>query len=319
MEINILEKVDINNSWQWVLVRSKNTDAPLILHVQAGPGLPIIPEADALERLLCLEDKYLVAYWDQRGCGKSFNKFIDPGTINISQLADDVIECTKYLLNRYGKDKVVLIGYSIGATISLLAAQKDSSIFSQLFLVGTDIDIPFANKYVLEFILSKAKEKNNKRILKLAARLESKPIINAKIFRERAKLLTDLGGIRTGTNYNQLVMLSIRNMLFSKAYSYRDILKTIKGMEFCQNALLPEVDSLNLFSQIKEVHVPVHFIQGRLDGIAPNQTAIKFYDYLQADTKSFTLFDNSAHTPHYEEPGKFRRLMDDKIFKANKV
>jgi pimeloyl-ACP methyl ester carboxylesterase len=39
--------------------------------------------------------------------------------------------------------------------------------------------------------------------------------------------------------------------------------------------------------------------------------AIYFYYYLQADTKSFTLFENSAHMPHYEEPGKFRRLIDD--------
>ncbi len=100
MEIDALEKVKINNSDQWVLVRGKNVKAPLILHVQAGPGMPIIPEACTMEKLLHLEGNYLVAYWDQRGCGKSFDKNTDPATITFSQLTDDTIECVEYLLKK---------------------------------------------------------------------------------------------------------------------------------------------------------------------------------------------------------------------------
>src|SRR5690348_9449540 len=78
MAISELQKVNINNSTQWILVRGKSIDNPLIIHVQAGPGLPMIPEANAIEKLLHLEEDYLVAYWDQRGCGKSFDKNMDP-------------------------------------------------------------------------------------------------------------------------------------------------------------------------------------------------------------------------------------------------
>jgi pimeloyl-ACP methyl ester carboxylesterase len=315
MEINTLQKVKINKSEQWILVRGKNVNAPLILHVQAGPGMPIIPEACTMEKLLHLEDNFMVAYWDQRGCGKSFNKSIDPKTINFSQLTDDVIECTKYLLKKYNKDKAILIGYSIGATTSLMAATRDSGIFSQLFLVGTDIDIPTANKYALEFARAKAKERKNNKLIKKIAELVQKPILETKIFQERAKLLTDLGGIKTGSSYNQLLISTIKNMLFSKSYSFVDIPKTIEGMEFCQNALLPELNTLNLFNNIKSVQVPVHFIQGKLDGIAPYQTAVTFYDFLQADTKSFSVFENSAHMPHYEEPEKFLNVLNEKVLK----
>jgi len=312
MNINSLEKINVNNSEQWILVRGK-ADAPLILHVQAGPGLPMIPEANTMEKLLHLENNYLVAYWDQRGCGKSFNKNIDPKTINFSQLADDIIECTKYLLKKHNKENLILVGYSIGATISLMAATRESSIFSQLFLTGIDIDIPTANKYALEFAASKTREKNKPKLVKQVMKLKDKTFIEAKTFQERAKILSDLGGIKTGSSYNQLLISAIKNMLFSKAYKLSDVLKTIKGMEFCQNALLPEMDTLNLFDKITAVKVPVHFIQGKLDGIAPYQTAVKFYDYLQADTKSFTSFDHSAHMPQYEEPEKFARLLNEKI------
>jgi pimeloyl-ACP methyl ester carboxylesterase len=312
MNINSLEKINVNNSEQWLLVRGK-ADAPLILHVQAGPGLPMIAEADSLEKLLHLENNFLVAYWDQRGCGKSFNKDIDPKTINFSQLADDIIECTKCLLNKYNKGKAIIIGYSIGATMSLMAATRDSHIFSQLFLAGIDIDIPTANKYALEFAMSKARERNNANLIKQIIALGKKPILESKRFQERAKVLTNLGGIKIGSSYNQLLLSTIRNMLFSKSYRLKDILKTIKGMEFCQNALLPELDIFNLFDKIEVVQVPVHFIQGKLDGVAPYQLGVKFYEYLQADTKTFSVFENSAHMPQYDESEKFAKLLYETI------
>jgi len=315
MQINHLLKVKINDSEQWILVRGKNADNPLIIHVQAGPGLPMIPEAASLEKMLQFENSYLVAYWDQRACGKSYSRNIDAKTINLSQLTDDVLECTKYLLKRYNKDKAILIGYSIGATLGLMAAAQDSSLFTGLFLVGIDIDIPTANKYALEFIISKSG--NNKKQLKQANELGKAPITNAKLFQQRAKLITNLGGIKARSNYNQLLLSTIWNMITSRAYRIIDIPKTVQGMEFCQNALLPEMNNLNLFDKIKSIDVPVHFIQGKLDGIAPYQTAAAFYEYLQADVKTFTGFENSAHMPHYDEPEKFSALIKETVNKIS--
>jgi pimeloyl-ACP methyl ester carboxylesterase len=307
-----LERVNINNSVQWILVRG-NSAGPLVLQVQAGPGLPMIPEASTMQKLHHLEEQYLVAYWDQRACGKSFDKNADPTTINFSQLTDDVIACTEHLLSKYKKKKAIVIGYSIGATVSLLAAAKFSHLFSQLFLVGIDIDIPYANHYALEFAMKKARVANNQKLINQVLELGRTPILETKKFQQRARLLTDFGGIKTGSTYNQIMLSSMKNMLFSNAYRLKDIQKTIQGMEFSQNALLPEMNSLNLFNQLKRVGVPVHFLQGKLDVIAPYDMATKFYNYLQAETKTFTDFEHSAHLPQYEEPGKFARFVKENI------
>jgi hypothetical protein len=48
MKICKLEKLNINESEQWVLVRGNNINAPLLIHVQAGPGLPIIPDSTVI-------------------------------------------------------------------------------------------------------------------------------------------------------------------------------------------------------------------------------------------------------------------------------
>jgi pimeloyl-ACP methyl ester carboxylesterase len=312
MNINQLEKLNINNSQQWVLVRGKNPEAPLIIQVQAGPGLPMIPEAASMNRLLHWEDDYLVAYWDQRGCGKSFDKNINPKSINILQMTDDLIAVTEQLLKKYNKTKAVVIGYSIGATVALFAAAKKSALFDNAFLVGLDIDVARANKYAIEFARNKATEKQKMGLLKQIKSLENIPIETDKLFQKRTKIITDLGGILLKINYNQLFFSTVKNMLFCKQYSFSDILKTIQGMSFCQNALLPEINRLNLFENPIEINIPLHFLQGRHDGVAPMEIAEKYFDFLSAKDKTFTVFDNSAHMPHLEEPQKFYNLINEK-------
>lgn len=304
-----LEKININNSSQWVLVRGKNIDAPLLIHVQQGPGLPIISEANEMEKRLHLENNFLVVYWDQRGCGKSFSKNVLPETINLEQMADDIITCTKYLLKKYNKNKAILAGYSIGATTSLMAAAKDSSIFTAIFATGTDIDMPYANHYALDFAMNKAVAGNNKKLIQKINDLKSQPIVETKKFQQRAKILTNLGGIKADSNYNSLVLSSVKNILFSRYYGIGGLVKTMKGMAFCQNALIPELNSFNLFQKVKKVSVPVHFIQGSLDAIAPPAKGKAYYEQLETADKSFSVFEKSAHMPQYEESEKFSNLI----------
>ena len=107
-------------------------------------------------------------------------------------------------------------------------------------------------------------------------------------------------------------------MFFSKSYTLVDILKTMQGMEFCQNALLNELNTLNLFRTIEAVDLPVHFIHGRNDGFSPHDIAFEFYHHLQAPRKTFTTFEHSAHMPHYDEPEKFASLLIQQAF-SNKI
>ena len=314
--ITHFEKIEVNDSYQWVLVRGKNTDAPLLIHVQAGPGLPMISEADKMEKLLHLEEHFLVAYWDQRGCGLSYNKNIPAESINLAQMADDIIACTKLLLKKYNKSKAVIAGYSIGATATLMAAAKDSSLFSVLFLAGTDVDIPFANKHMSEFAMEKAVARKNKKWIKKIIELKSRPIVESKRFQERAGIIGNLGGVQTGTTYSRLVLGAVKNMLFSKYYGVSGLIKTMTGMAFCQNSFLPSMNHLNLIQNVSKTHVPVHFIQEKLDAVAPAEKGKQFYEHLDAPNKSFSLFENSAHVPQYEESEKFSNIILDYFNKS---
>jgi pimeloyl-ACP methyl ester carboxylesterase len=97
----------------------------------------------------------------------------------------------------------------------------------------------------------------------------------------------------------------------SPDYSPADILRTVRGITATQAALLPELARLDLAATLPRIDVPVVMVQGRHDQVAPGAAAQRYADLLQAPHKQLVWFENSAHTPHREEPGKFRDLLMD--------
>ena len=95
----------------------------------------------------------------------------------------------------------------------------------------------------------------------------------------------------------------------SPDYSAGDVIRTVRGISPTQAALLPELASMDLARTLPRLDVPVVMVQGRRDQVAPGAAAQRYASSLQAPGKRLVWFDNSAHTPHLEEPGKFRDLL----------
>ena len=66
-----LEKVDLNGSEQWISIRGKDMNKPVLLFLSGGPGGSQL--VTARRALAGLEDHFVVVGWDQPGAGKSFD------------------------------------------------------------------------------------------------------------------------------------------------------------------------------------------------------------------------------------------------------
>src|SRR5579884_3969345 len=62
--INSLERAPIGGIEQWIEVRGKNVDNPILLVIHGGPGLAFIPLANAFQEPW--EQHFTVVEWDQR-------------------------------------------------------------------------------------------------------------------------------------------------------------------------------------------------------------------------------------------------------------
>ena len=113
----------------------------------------------------------------------------------------------------------------------------------------------------------------------------------------------------TSGNLNGVLRELIVSLARSPDYSAAAVIRTLRGVIVSQAALLPQLATTDLVRAIPRLDVPLVMAQGRLDQVAPGAAAQRFHDSLTAPGKQLVWFESSAHTPHLEEPAKFRDLL----------
>ena len=115
------EYIPVKDARLYMLVRGDNADAPVLIWLHGGPGGAERP----LFRLFNspLERRFVVAYLDQRGTGRSYHRDADPKLLTIARHLSDLDTVVDHLRSEFGKQKVILVGHSWGSALGLLYAQ----------------------------------------------------------------------------------------------------------------------------------------------------------------------------------------------------
>jgi pimeloyl-ACP methyl ester carboxylesterase len=311
MEIDTIEGIQLGGITQWIRVRGTDASNPVLLLMQQGPGLPIINEARRMERLLGLEELFTVAYWDQRGTGlsahslrRNSNRF----EISVARMVDDTVTLLELLHGRFG-GKTFIAGFSFGATFAAQAAVRRPELVAALVAAGMDIDMPTAENHAYAFALNAARQRGNRHAIRQLETIGPPPHTTARQFTTRARWVANFGGVTTNGNFNSLTRALLASLVRSPDYPTAAVVRTFRGISASQTALLPQLANTDLVRTMPRLEVPLVMAQGRLDQVAPGEAAQRFYDSLTATSKQLVWFERSAHTPHLEEPAKFRDLL----------
>jgi pimeloyl-ACP methyl ester carboxylesterase len=308
LSIDSLEPVQSGGTTQWIRVRGTDAANPVLLLIQQGPGLPVINEARRSGFVPGLERMFTVVYWDQRGCGLSLRKRTDRGGLSLEQLTSDTISLLGLLRDRFGA-KSYVAGFSFGAALGAYAAGQRPDLVEVLVATGMDVDGAAAGQGAYDFALAAARQRGNRRAIRQLEAIGPPPHLKAKQFATRVRWAATFGGVTTGETYATLSRGLLASLVRSPDYSAADIIRTVRGIGATQAALLAELASMDLAASLPRIDVPVVMVQGRHDQVAPGAAAQRYAATLQAPSKRLVWFENSAHTPHLDEPGKFRDLL----------
>lgn len=162
--ISEIQYLDINNTKQYVLIRSKDVNNPVLLFLHGGPGA----SATALLRKFNseLEDHFTVVYWDQRNAGKSYSKKTPKEEIKVAKYIQDVDTLVALLKKKFNVDKILLVGHSWGSRLGLYAIQKNPENFIAYVGIGQELVSYEGELISYQYSLKKAKETNNLKAIK---------------------------------------------------------------------------------------------------------------------------------------------------------
>lgn len=289
---------------QWLSVRGKDRNNPIILFVHGGPASPAMPTLWQFQRPL--EDYFTVVQWDQRAAGKSLVS-TDPdrmdATLHIDRYVEDAIEVADLVRKRYGKRKIILIGHSWGTIVAMKAALLKPELFYAYVGIGQVINTRENERISYEFGVRQAREHHNKAALDELATIApypgTLPITRERIVvaRKWAQYYGGLSAYRKDSRYY------FDGPLLSPEYNASDICAIDKGSKVTLERVLPEFIEVD-FSGVRQFPIPIVMFLGRRDYTTPSGPTEEWLSRVDAPSKQVIWFEHSAHMIPWEEPGR---------------
>ena len=308
-----IEKVSLGGVDQWIIMRGTDVGNPVLLFIHGGPGVPSAPK---VLKYNCgdLESEFVVVTWDQRGAGKSYSKDIPPESMTVERFISDAHELVQYLKKKFNADKIYIVGHSWGSILGTYLVSRYPEDFYAYVGVGQFVN-GFKNEAIsYDFALREAEKVDNKKAIRELKEIGSP--VNAMYKNGMDDLMVQRKWLMKfgGANYtDRSYFNSYIIYFFSKEYTIFDSLNVMKGVKMSLNLMWEDVVKIDFMNEIDEVEVPVYFMIGRHDWNTPYELAEEYFEALKSPSKEFIWFERSAHSPCYEEPEKFNRLMVEKV------
>ena len=296
----------INGKMNGMFISMTDENNPVLLFISGGPGVPEfwLNEAYAKEYPNELSKYFTVCWWDYLGEGLSYDSKIKPQEITVERLAQDAHEVARYLKTTFKKEKIYLMAHSSGTNLGLYLAQTNSDDFYCYFAMGQDHydqnrryeeGYYFMKKVFEEKGDKKALAKMNKLVTVLADGTFkiNKP---ASIGKDWEQILL-LAGCATTRQMRSDYKDIFKKQMSCSCYTFAEKINYWKGKallgksEYRKYRVNPEAACV----------IPVHFISGYYDYTTPVTLSKELYDCLEAPEKSFYTFNDSAHSPLWEE------------------
>ena len=314
--IDTAEKVEYKNQTYHLRMRTCDKNNPVVLFLHGGCGSP--DRAQMIKYQSPLADKFTLVAWDQRGAGIAYDKKEAQNLVLTKKVyVEDAHNVACYLKERFGKDKIIIVGHSFGSTLGVWLADEYPEDIQAYIGIGQCIDYIENEKLSYEWTLNEAKRHNDTKAIKALQKIgypkNGKYAVNHQksLMKQRA-ILHKFGGATYANRkpYWQEILFHDVPIL-RKEYSIGQLVKYIKGLSYSPNQPLASTNP-DFINTVKSLDVPVYLLLGRYDYNCVVSLAKRWFDKLQAPDKKLILFNNSAHSPQWEEPKlwneQFRKL-----------
>jgi pimeloyl-ACP methyl ester carboxylesterase len=319
--ISALEEVTLGGVKQWIFIRGRDRDNPILIFLHGGPGVPFLGMPSARVTDIELIKHFTVVHWDQRGAGKSYSPDIPVDSMTFNRLVEDCNELIDHVLDRLDAEKVFVVAHSGGTVIGLRLAHRYPEKIHAYVGVAQIVDDLAHQRISYDFIVGEAEKSGNQKILDSLKAIGPPPFDSLAKFTNKDGYVSKFGGIYHGKGSFRMWVLGL-SFITSPEYSLLEGVDTLnmKGFEFTMNAIYDEYKSVNLTEEIRSIRAPIYFFEGRFDMAIPLGPVEKFYDGLDAEKgKHFIIFEKSGHFPMVEEKERYLESLIDLVLKESQA
>ncbi len=308
--IAALEQVELNGSQQWISIRGHDATKPVLLFLAGGPGGSQL--ATARFALSDLEQHFVVVNWEQPGAGKSFDA-VKRATLTPERYIEDGHALVNYLRERFGQDKVYVLGESWGSALGIMLVQRYPELFHAFIGTGQMVAFLDTDLMCYDFALRWAQERGDTAKVEKLTQQGPPPYYGDGVALKQAAYLMDTFNYM---NANPAIAdngFSTFRDLAAPEYGLYDKVNWFRGVLDTLGVVYPQLWDVDFRTAATSLDVPVYFFIGRHDVNAPVTLTEQYFDLLDAPHKEIVWFEHSGHTPWVSESGRFVQAMADTV------
>jgi len=306
--------VDINGVRQGMLIQSRDISHPVLLYLHGG-----MPEYFLQQKYPSSLDEILtVVWWEQRGSGLSYSPDIPADSMTVEQMVSDTIAVTNYLRQRFGKEKIYLMSHSGGTFIGIQAAARTPELFHAYIGVAQMSNQLMSEKLAYDYMLQRFRAEGNTAMVR---RLEAAPVTVDGGTPAAYLALRDPGmhplGIGTMHHMNSHITGVFLQSLMCPGYTLPE--KARMWQAKARSGVSPFWEAMittDLSTQVPHLDLPVYLLHGIHDYTVSYTEARSYFERLEAPVKGFYTFQESAHSPIFEEPEKARSILREDVLQG---
>jgi pimeloyl-ACP methyl ester carboxylesterase len=312
---SIAEKihVTINGVEQGMFITGRDRTRPVLLFVHGGPSMPEYWLSQRYPTVL--EDLFVVCWWEQRGAGLSNRSTTPPETVTMEQLVRDTIEVTQYLRQRFGQDRIYLIAHSWGTVLGIQAADRAPELYHAYIAMAQVTSQNASERLAHAHMLAFFRQTGDQTMVKA---LERYPVPDRGPLSPAYLALRDAAMHRSGVGTTHAMRSVVTGVfipsLLSPVYTLSEKLALWRGKWSPYSQMMwNQMLDMDLRASVSTLRIPVYFLHGAFDYTVAYPMAKDYFATLEAPTKGFYTFPDSAHSPLFEEPERTRCILRDDV------
>ncbi len=292
-----------------LMVRGVNADNPVLLFLAGGPGGS---ERGAMRNhLQGLEQSFVVATWDQRGTGTSYAELDPASTHTLDSYVADTLAVTNYLRDRFGQEKIYLVGQSWGSILGVLAVQEAPELYEAFIGTGQMVSVLETDRIFYEDTLDWATQNGDTPLARQLTEIGPPPYdrmldYETALSYEHEVYPYDHSGNSEGAG-------GFSENFIVPEYSFTDQVHLLGAFMDTFSVLYPQLQDIDFRETAGELQVPVYIVQGANEADGRSEPFDEWYRTLDAPSKDLVVLETSGHRPPFEQPAEFVDYLENTV------
>jgi len=289
---------------QYLNIRGEDTSNPVILFLHGGPGGTMTSALHAYQ--YPWEQEYTVVNWDQRVAGKTYflnkeNAEELASQLSIDLMLDDLHEIVLYLRERFGKQKIIIMGQSWGSVLGSQFALEYPDLTQAFVGVGQTVNVTGGMLKMAEYVRSLAEAQHNDTDMAAIDEIVTRIKDSAVIPNAEALEIYKIAQSYVTVDMNTTVFM--KALLTSPYYSLSELTYYGKQEQLAES-LIQYLLTYNLYDYGSNYEVPIIYIIGDQDW--HNRIAAEeYFNDVNAPYKQFILIEDAGHVTMLDQPESF--------------